>query len=361
MREERQGRLRERFCPVCGRRVTKYYEGLCEECYRKLHPLLRLPSTLRVTICRVCGAYKLGSGWAKPRGPDPLLQAVKAALKRAAKPQGLVESMRVASFDGLRLRVVARGRAAEGMEPYEEEYECRVKVEWGLCEECIYAKSKREVARIQVRARGRDLSGWEVRKVKELVTNALSSTWRGAIDLVEVIEDGHGLDFIFSSLAAAKLAVSALERGMVVHVLETRKSMGVDSSGKPRARSTFRVLLPEFRVGDVIEHGGRLFYVMGFEERCVKALELNTLREVRIRATRRLLEESNVVVRREGGEPVMIISARPGEIQVMSLRDYHTYSIYSERIPLWVEEGGKAMLFSIKGRYYVLPTPPTTG
>jgi len=361
MREDERGRLRERFCPVCGRHASRYYEGLCEECYRRLHPLLKLPPTLRITICRVCGAYRLGSGWARPRGPDPILQAAKAALRRAARPQGLVESMEVVSFDGRRLRVVAKGRAAEGMELYEEEYECQVRVEWSLCEECIYAKSKREVARVQVRARGRDLSGWEVKRVKELVSEALSSTWRGAIDLIEVVEDGHGLDFIFSSLAAARLAVSALERGMVVHVLETRKSMGMDSSGRPRARSTFRVLLPEFRVGDVIEHGGKLFYVMGFEERSVKALELNTLREVRIRATRRLLEESSVVVRREGGEPVMVISARPGEIQVMSLRDYRTYSIYSERIPLWVEEGGRAVLFSVRGRYYVLPIPPATG
>lgn len=355
MREGERRRLRERFCPVCGRRAARYYEGLCEECYKRLHPLLKLSPTLRVAVCRVCGAYKLGGRWTRPKGPDPLLYAIKAAVKRSVRPRGMVESVRVIGFDGRKLRIVAKGRAAEGMEPYEEEYGCEVRVAWSLCEDCIYAKSKREVARVQVRARGRDLSGWEARRAKALVSEALSSTWRGAIDLVEVVEDGHGIDFIFSSLTAARAAVSALEKRMVAYVLETRKSMGMDDSGRPRARPTFRVLLPEFRAGDVIEHGGRLFYVTGFEEGAVKALELNTLKEVRIRATRRLLEESRVAARREGGEPVMVISARPREVQVMSLRDYQTYSIYFKRIPSWVREGGRAVLLSLEGRCYLLP------
>jgi len=343
-----------RFCPICGRRAERYYEGLCEECYRRLHPLVEVPEEITVTMCKVCGAYMLGRKWVANRGPDPIKHAVEAVVKRSIRARGIVELVRVEYQRGV-LRLVVRGRAVESMEPYEEEYECKLKFSWRFCDDCIQAKAGREVARVQVRAKDRSLSREEVKTVRKVVAEALESTMRRGLDLVEVVEDEGGIDLVFSSLSAAKTVVSALEREFVTDVLETRKSMGVDRSGRRRARSTFRVLLPQFRKGDVVESGGKLFYVTGIEHGVVKAIELATSRRIVLRASRALVKSSRIIVDRESLEPTMVISVGRREVQVMSLKNFNVYSIHFEKIPLWIKEGVKAYLTVIDGRYYVLP------
>ncbi len=350
--------LLSRLCPICGKEVETLYGGMCGECYRKLHPLAELPNVLEVKLCRVCGAYKLGGKWMRPKSGDPLREAVEEAVKRSIRVRGRAERMAVVGIEGERVRVLVSGSAVEGMHAYEEEYTALFRLRWEMCRECALSKSKREVARVQVRAKGRGLTSAEVAAAKEVVKRFLSSRWHGDLDLVEIVEEGGTLDFIFSSLPSAKLAADALRREFPSTVLETRKSMGVDASGKRLAKATFRILLPEFKVGDVIEFKGKLYYVTRLSGEGVWAMDLSRLEEVKLGRGRELIEGSKVVRREEEMEPVIVASLRGSEVEVVALRSGKSFSLHLERLHPQLKEGGSALLAVIDEKYYVLPPAP---
>jgi len=354
MASERK-RLLSKLCPVCGREVEALYGGVCEECYRRLHPLAELPRELEVTLCRVCGAYKLGSKWVKPRNGDPLREALEEAVKRSIRVRGRAERIAVSGIEGESVRVLVSGSAAEGMRAYEEEHITPVRVRWELCRECVLSKSKREAARVQVRAKSRGLTPTEIDAAKEVVERFLGSRWRGNLDLVDVVEKGDVLDFVFSSIPSARLAADALKREFPSTLLETRKSVGVDASGRRLARITFRILLPEFKVGDVIEFRGKLYYVTRLSGEGVWAINLNRLEEVKLGRGRELIESSKVVCRGEEMEPVIVASLRGSEVEVVALRSGRSISLRLERLHPQLKEGGSALLAVIEERYYVLP------
>jgi nonsense-mediated mRNA decay protein 3 len=347
-----------RVCPLCGRETKVLYGGLCEDCYRKLHPLVKLPESLDVTLCRVCGAYKLGGRWLKPKSREPLREAVEEVVAQAIKTRNRIQDISVVEIEGERARVQVTGSAMEGARAYREEYSVKLHVHWSLCGDCKLSKSKREVARIQVRAKNRDLSAAEAAAAKRVVEQALSTRWRGSLDLLEVIEKPHTLDFVFSSLPSARLAADALKRELPVTVLETRKSTGVDTSGRRAAKVTLRLLLPEFRVGDVIEFRKRLYYVTRLSGEGVWAFDLSRLEEVKLEKGKELIEGSRVVLRREDVEPVVVASLRRGNLEVVTISgEKRSLSLNVERAPSHLREGDQALLVVIEGRYYVLPTP----
>jgi nonsense-mediated mRNA decay protein 3 len=347
--------LLTKLCPVCGREADVLYGGMCEECYRKLHPLAELPEVLEVTLCRACGAYKLGGRWMRPRGGDALREALEAAVKRSLRVRGYVENVAITEIEGGRVRVLVSGYAAEGMRSYEEEYVAVVRVRWGLCRECVLAKSKREVARVQVRARGRGLTSAEIALAKRVVERFLSSRWRGNLDLIDVVEEGDTLDFVFSSIPSARLAADALKRELPSTVLETRKSAGVDDSGKRFAKITFRILLPEFKAGDLIEFRGKLYYVTRMSGEGVWAIDLDRLEEVKLGRSKELIENGRIVRRGEELEPVIVASVRGDEVEVVTLKGGKSISLHLERLHPQLKEGGSALLAVIGTKYYVLP------
>ena len=126
-------------------------------------------------------------------------------------------------------------------------------------------------------------------------------------------------------------------------------------SGKPRAKYTFRALLPEFRVGDTVAFGGRTYYVLAIESGTMRALMLERMREVKLKVSKALIESSEVVCRKEEAIPVIVLSAREGEIQVMTLGDYKVISLEPNSLFHEIDEGDDALLVDAKGNLYVVP------
>ena len=345
--------LLARVCPVCGRRVSKFYGGLCEDCYRASHRLAELPSAIEVTVCRACGSYKLGRAWVRPLTSDPLSEAVRGAVAREVRARGRLVALEVVEWGGGLVRVKVLGTPAEGVEPYEEEHTVALRVRWGLCTSCAMVKSKREAARVQVRARGRPLTKGEIEAVKGIVQQAVGSR-RGAPDLVDVVEREGGVDFVFSSLSGAKLAVAALRRELLASVLETRKAVGA-TSGRRLARRTLRVLLPGFRRGDVIEYLGRLYYVLDVRRAGARLLDLETYSELSIGEARPLIERSRVVLKREELEPALVASATSGVVDLVPLGSQRAVTLSVSGHPVWLKPGAYVLVANVGHRLYLLP------
>lgn len=344
-----------RVCPICGKPASTFINGLCEECYRQANPLLKIPGTVEVAMCKLCGAYRVKGKWNPPRGGDPLAQALETVLYDYVESGALVRALRIEHIAGNSALVVAYGSAERGMESYEERYEITYKVRWSLCNACIDAKSRKEVARIQVRAKGRPLTLDEVKELKRVVDKVLGSIQRGHIDLIDVTESREGVDFLFSSLSTARTVLKSIEREFPVTVLETRKNAGIDSRGKPRAKVTYRAMFPEFRVGDVMSYHGKEYYVIGLSSKLIKVLSLEKMEKENLAVSKPLIEKSRVICKKEEGEPVLISSVGRGEVQVVSLADNRVYSLLFTGMRPWIKENSHAILFRVGSRFLLVP------
>ncbi|MEM5878961.1 MAG: NMD3-related protein [Candidatus Aenigmatarchaeota archaeon] len=50
--------MREKFCPKCGKKTEKLYDGFCEECFlSKFSFSDKLPRSLEIKECRSCGRF----------------------------------------------------------------------------------------------------------------------------------------------------------------------------------------------------------------------------------------------------------------------------------------------------------------
>lgn len=348
-------KIGSRICPVCGKPADAFFNGLCEECYRRTHPLLKILGPVEVTICRLCGAYKVKGKWNRPKESDPLAQALRTALYDCVESRGLIKELHIERIMGNVALVVVSGSAERGMKSYEEKYEFTYRIHWSLCDACINAKSKREVARIQMRAKGRSLTPDEVRRLKSIVDKALSSTQRGYIDLIDVIESRGTVDFLFSSLSTAKTVLKSIEREFPVAILETRKNAGIDPRGKLRAKVTYRAMLPEFRVGDIVSYHSKEYYVLELSGKLVRTISLEKMEEENLRVSKSLIEESRVTCKKEEGEIVLVFSVGKEEVQTVSLTNNRVYSIPIVRKNPWIKEGSHAILFRINDHFLLVP------
>ncbi|MEM1508684.1 MAG: NMD3-related protein [Thermofilaceae archaeon] len=348
-------KMGSRICPICGKPADAFFNGLCEECYKRANPLLKIPEPVEVTICKLCGAYKAKGKWILSKEDNPIAQALRAALYNCIESRGLIKELRIECITENMALVVASGSAEQGMKCYDEKYEFTYRIHWSLCDACINAKSKKEVARIQIRAKGRLLASDEVRRLKSVVDKALNSTQRGCIDLFDIIESKGTIDFLFSSLSTAKIVLKSIEREFPVTILETRKNAGIDPSGKLRAKVTYRVMLPEFRIGDVVNYHGKDYYVLGLSNKLVKTISLEKMEEENLRVSKSLIEESRVICRKEEGEIVLVFLIGEKEVQTISLANNRVYSIPTVKKSPWIKEGSHAVLFRIDDYFLLVP------
>lgn len=58
-----------RVCALCGRETDILIEGLCPDCYRKTHPLVRVKRDfVGIVRCPSCGAMLYRGRWVRDQG-----------------------------------------------------------------------------------------------------------------------------------------------------------------------------------------------------------------------------------------------------------------------------------------------------
>ncbi len=123
----------------------------------------------------------------------------------------------------------------------------------------------------------------------------------------------------------------------------------------PRAKLTVRVLLPEFRVGDVVRAGSELYYVLSYERGRMRALSLSSYREVLVSA-REVFSKFKLEARREDVERAMVVSISPPFVQLMDLTSYEVFEEYMERIPPWLREGESVGILKLGREVRLVPS-----
>ncbi|MEZ0344980.1 MAG: NMD3-related protein [Infirmifilum sp.] len=358
-------------CPVCGRTVERLVNGLCEECYRREHPLLELKTDhVELEVCRICGSLRFKKGkWVSSR--DEAAEELRRMFPRLARSQGQIRYVKVELPSSLSLVVFkVTGRASpELQQDYTEEYTLKVSVKKTICNVCLGHVSKKKNAIIQIRAQGRKLEQTELNNVVKLVEDSVSEvSMKDPLAVpVEVEEKPEGLDLYFSEYTAARKIAEALQRRVYMEVLETSKHIGVDESGHGKFKRTIRLLLPGFVQGDVVTLGGSFYYVARLTRRYVELLDLERYTTTRLPLNHETTSKISVVAHEKDLPEGLVVSKSGSFIQVLELGSYRTIEAYfslesavdrllgSERVKLFFH-GEKTYLIPLPGNTPQLAT-----
>ncbi len=342
-------------CPKCGKMTSVLINGVCPECYREESPLVSLPSSMEIRVCRICGAVEAPNGkWVRKSLEDVIREYVENNMHVS----GILDTLEVEYDGGDYARVTVYGRIHPDVpQRFREEHVVKIKKHYIVCPSCVKVISKKEEARIQIRAYNRELTQAERRRIREIAEKSLYRSWRRgrAAQPIKVDEGSQGIDIVLASRETARELVSALSSRMFFDILETSKDLGVDESGRGKRRVTYRLLLPPFREGSIVEYKNKPYLVERIRRDRLTVRSLLDLAETRLGITKRMYTDFKVLGEIGSLEEGMIVSVDPPYVLVMSLRDFNSFEVRLSGGFNMIMPGGRVRIFRHGGRVYIIP------
>jgi NMD protein affecting ribosome stability and mRNA decay len=220
--------MREKFCPKCGRKTEKFYEGLCEACYLSKFSLSKkLPDKIIIKQCKLCGKFFLGN---HSGSIENLIEAFLQDFLKEGKLTSI--SYRIAEnkvFLTLNLRI-------NDLEKTEEK-EVDLIFKKIICQACAMKESGYFQAIIQVRAPANLLS--EIKKEIEEQIDYLNQ-YDNLAFISSFQEVKNGFDVFIGSKASAQQVARTLKLKYKAKIKITRKIAG-KLKGKKIYRDTILI------------------------------------------------------------------------------------------------------------------------
>ncbi len=350
------------LCPVCGQPTDRLIEGVCPKCYAKEHKLVELKKReLTIPVCKICGAYIDSRGKWVRKGFFDVDKVVAEYLKSIYKVKGIVKEVRISRVDENVYELEFYGRAHRDLKnDYWEKYSLNVRLNYTLCPNCMNLQARHEEAKIQVRALNRTLSGIERKQILKDIRNVLIDLYQrnSAAQPLEIKESENGIDVTLTSKNVARELVSRLSLKHFFKILETSKDIGVDDSGRAKRRTTYRLLLPPFKLYDLVKYGGKVYLILGFRKNKITVFNLESQRIESLSLNKNIYKEAERITSVFDLEEGIIISADRGSLQVMSLKDYHIFDIYyrEEKNALKFKINDKVKIYKIDNKVFLIPS-----
>lgn len=260
------GREHAAPCPRCGAPVepgardpTGDGAELCADCYFERLELVDVPDRVELVVCPTCGAVEQGRRWVDVGADDRVDVAVDAVADRlevhvdADEVQWEVRPERVAETEVVvhaRFTALVRGRRVT------VDHAIPVSIGHETCERCGRVAGDYHEAVVQVRAAGRTPAPDERRGAREAVDAYLDEREeagdRNAF-VSSLSEDDDGLDVCVSTAQIGRGVADRIVARFGGTVDESRRLVTEDGDGERLYRMTYRVRLPQFRPGDVVD------------------------------------------------------------------------------------------------------------
>ncbi len=238
---------------------------------------------------------------------------------------------------------------------YTEEYKIPLVVTFALCPTCMDFRGKVERAIVQIRAKNRPLTTEEYKSIKTLINNVIARISKDSREIIPIeVKGDKYIDITFSSQKAARKIASELQKSFPFKRKDTQKVIGISGTGLPKTKTTIRLMLPEFKIGDIVNLSGKLYKVLSFEKGRIKLLSLNNYRESSF-SVRNAFSRAKVAAREEDIKKVLVVSITPPYIQFMDLEDYSIYEEKFDQIPLWIKEGETVGVVKVGNKSFLVP------
>lgn len=226
------------YCIYCGRPHSKdnpVVNNVCLECMIKRGVIVKLKkSTIRASLCKICGSVKIGLKWVETRGFEEAIDSVvKEFVPHLIVPAQGVKDVRVKDY---RLETSASWRTLirlyiEGVYGGKEflvERDLTIVFSPSKCPRCIMYDSREFEAVVQIR-------GFDLNLVSRMVEKIIGRDHRILRDLVDTVETSNGIDLYFYNHGAARKLARRLSILLKASLQESFEEAGI-RSGRRRSR-----------------------------------------------------------------------------------------------------------------------------
>ncbi|MEM4735952.1 MAG: NMD3-related protein [Candidatus Thorarchaeota archaeon] len=353
-------------CFVCG--LPSIVGGMCADCYRASHPLLKTRQSVSIVMCKNCGALKTASGWSHVSEADSLEERLLAAIEHqdievlgTNVEIGIDEVKKLDSV--IRIVLVARGCSHESLSPHVERHPVEIRIDHVMCDTCAMMRGGYHEAVIQVRAENREITDEEATRVLQLVTDRTIAEYgtdpRAYVSDVE--RNRYGIDFKVGSSRLAKKIGDELERTFLAERKENFKLITQDKGGRRKFRVTIMLRLPRFTAGDIVSVDGQPCVILSsghgsmgcqnLRTGCRFSLNLKSPKWKSVEFLRPASERRKYTVVAEGYN---------GPYHLMDMESFHTLEVEAERFISPVHLGDEVDGVTVGEEFYVLPNSDTS-
>lgn len=321
------------FCVECGKEVGDALSssGLCHGCFLKKNEFTKLPAHVDFEVCVHCRARKQGEIWIDPPAGgerfEPIVaEAVLSRLDVDRRVVGAHPRAQVTAEDVRNYAVtVTTSGVAEGV-PFEESRATRSRVKNATCTRCSRMHGNYYEAIVQVRAERREMARDELARVRAIgsrvIDRIVDEGDRNAFVLKDEEVEG-GLDIYVALNNSGRQIGKAIVAEMGGRLREHPKIAG-QKDGLEIWRITFAIRLPEYRNGDVVVLGERLFHVSGLT---AKSANLRDARTGHQRTVDHEEMTKATVLAAVDAKEAVVVSQTATEAQVLDPSSYATVTV----------------------------------
>lgn len=240
------------FCVECGKK-GKTYHGLCIDCYLKKKKFFYIPSSVEVTFCKECNAYRMGGEWKSGNLREDLEEYIKKNIRAEIDYECIMDNE----------KVICRGKF-EGRDVVEEK-EIRIIRKEKLCPQCSLKKGGYFEAIIQVR----DADEESMQRADEIIKKNVEKG-KTFISKKKKVRGGH--DYYLGSKKAAEHAAKEIKE-MLGGEMKISPTLAGVKDGKRVYRNTYSVRFFPL-VGKFVKIDERLYMITSMDG---KKLELRDM------------------------------------------------------------------------------------
>ena len=267
-----------RVCALCGRETDILIEGLCPDCYRKTHPLVRVKRDfVGIVRCPSCGAILYRGRWVR----DP--RVIEKLILESLEYMGRVTNTSIETLSlrpGLNTAVVrVRGSVHELISDYDEEVQVKVRYSEELCPRCRDMVNERERAVVQVRS-VIPMSGQLKKLIIDIVRKETIRDERSGFLKVEDV--GEGFDIKLSDQGLARTIAYKIHKAMPSKVTESQ-SVVRGRGDKVVTKLNISVVLVPLTRGSIIIYSNKPYYVLSYSQGTFRLMELSSREVVNVR------------------------------------------------------------------------------
>lgn len=258
----------QKFCYKCGaldKNKGPLIKGLCQDCFVKNHPLIKVPDKVNLSTCGKCGAYFLENEWHDPHKKDELdLLSASEKLVYSKIKVNQMERTGLKQIDiknvkeinvkldselsppDIKVKLSASGKIHEIQEsPQKVEKTVKVNVKIITCDVCSRKAGGYYEAILQVRGDATISEETLIEIFNTLEKAYMNEESRNRNEFVTKIEKKHGgLDIYTSSTALARHLADILKEKYNANTDESSKLIGQTSDGREKYRVSIAARIP---------------------------------------------------------------------------------------------------------------------
>lgn len=283
-----------RFCAECGNTGVELYENFCEVCYWKYNTILEIKKNrLEIPYCLTCFGPKLPTGWAKGSDQYKLPEVIAYGYMRNLihKPEIVIEILSYSDINWLNpnpefiITYQGISDSIPGFPPHTELVNVDIKLIGGICKNCVRKKTGTHDVTVQVRAKERKLTKFEIDTITKDVFDLANNMYQEQSDsyVSDIIENHGGIDIYLGNNALATEFVAQLRKRWVGHHEKNFKLITEEKDNKRVYRTTHLYRIPHVSGGEWVEYEEELYQVISVNNQAVKIRSLRTHSDIYVK------------------------------------------------------------------------------